>query len=104
MKVADRDLYVEWSTVVDDVITWGTRSELKDVGIDVERLDRAEKYGSSSHIGAGQWDSDGLVVAQRGWLPRGRLGAYLDVRQLQYIEDKFDDDDPRILVLLDELD
>jgi hypothetical protein len=92
VKVApDEDRYVEWSTIVDAPLGWGTRAEMvndlvrmsekKEEFARVEaekRLLRADVHGSSSFISDGGWDDAGFVVEQRGWLPRARLGAFLD--------------------------
>ena len=43
----DTDLYVEWSTVVDNVTRVGTREQCIHDGIEAERLARADKTGTS---------------------------------------------------------
>lgn len=85
------DLYVEWSTVVDNWCRIGTRSDFINEGEAAERMDRVDKTGTScrgyNHDGdgftEGDWDDKGFVVANMrtrpgfGWLPRERLIDYL---------------------------
>lgn len=99
LRVPDRDLYVEWSTVVEAPIMWGTREEFLDDGFEVKRLDRADALGSSSLISAKP--NKGEIYMQKGWLPMERLGAFMDIHTEQYNAGVFDDDDPRLLALLD---
>lgn len=113
VKVApDEDRYVEWSTIVDAPLGWGTRSEMVNDLVRMsekkeefarpeaeKRLLRADIHGSSSFISDGGWDDAGFVVEQRGWLPRARLGAFLDSfdeahETFDYdLLDPFEDDD-----------
>jgi hypothetical protein len=92
----DRDLYVEWSTIVDNAIRWGTRAEFLDHLAKVQpdllddpwhcpeaRLARADAHGTSAlsniedrHPPRGGWDSS-LMVEQRGTLRRDDLEAYV---------------------------
>lgn len=94
---------MEFSTYIDEAVLWGTRDELIEEGISLDRLDRADKYGSSSFIGSDRWEDSGLVLAQVGWLPRGRYSDYLDVLTEQWKMGNFDVQDPRILSLLEPL-
>lgn len=58
----DEDFYVEWSTIVDNWITAGTRQEMIDeAGIDEKRLVRADEYGSSLLIGKPTFDEDFMI-------------------------------------------
>lgn len=104
MKVPDRDLYVEWSSIVEAPIAWGSRAEMMDGeegSVDPERLDRADMYGTSSFIGQG---TNGTIYMQLGYLPIENLGKFLDVMTEQWAADEFVDDDPRLLALLQPLD
>jgi hypothetical protein len=89
----DRDLYVKWSTIVENMTRSGTRAEflehlaavqpdlLDDPGHCPEaRLARADAYGTSAltHPPDGGWDDKSLIVDQRGILPRADLEAYVD--------------------------
>lgn len=50
--VAERDFYVEYSTIVDNWVSCGTREDMVRYGlIDETRLDRADATGSSSWPG-----------------------------------------------------
>ncbi len=52
----DRDFYVEWSTIVDSIVGYGTRSEFLEEGYEPERLRAADIFGTSSkHLGDGGW-------------------------------------------------
>lgn len=69
---ADRDLYIEWSTVVDAPVKAGTREtitaeldhEFGTHGRDHTReaLDRADELGSSSMLGDGAWNDERLIL------------------------------------------
>lgn len=104
---ADRDphvdLYLVWSSIVDDAIFAGTREQVTadlmregtELGRaytdgDIERFfDRADQYGSSSSYKDAWWQADGLVC--RGcedlmgedrwswWIPREHLAGYARV-------------------------
>jgi hypothetical protein len=99
LKVApDVDLYVEWSTVVDNVLSIATRDEMlahlnaerqDDYGemATAARLRRADETGTSARprrpgaIPCGAWDDDELIVrdAESGavrYLRRADLPAY----------------------------
>ena len=98
MKVdKDRDLYVEWSTVVDNWTFAGDRDEMlehlqmaeprgytADPGNRPEdRLQRADDNGTSALFPRsgpfdGAWDDNVLMIEQRGLLAREDLGRYLD--------------------------
>jgi hypothetical protein len=83
----DRDLYVVWSTIVDNAVWAGTRLELDaDPEYDSapERMARVETTGSSAHTGTGSWDDPSLWVcnlpeplAEPRLLPRANLAAYI---------------------------
>lgn len=77
----DVDFYVEWSSIVDMPISWGTREFLASHGISTDRLDRADKYHTSyldgySHRG---WDKEDYeVIAQSGTLAHSQLIEFCD--------------------------
>lgn len=98
LKVPDRDLYVEWSSIVEAPLMWGTREEFLE-DFEEERLDRADALGSSRLWTAKP--NEGEIYMQKGWLPMERLGAFMDIHTEQYVAGVFDDDDPRLLALLD---
>lgn len=84
-----RDLYMEWSSVVDAPTFIGTRADLAgyltsdEAGRDRQmpeaverRLGRADDKGSSALHEAGCfWDAPGEIYMQQGWLPRSRFVA-----------------------------
>jgi hypothetical protein len=90
----NRDLYVEWSTIVDDATFIGTRDEMLhhlrrhdgawDVSVSAAaaRLSRADETGTScmwkvaGHPRLGAWDDPRLLVAQDGYLRRSDLALY----------------------------
>lgn len=89
----DRDLYLIWSTVVDNAIWVGDRAELvehlrEDHGdsyYNEKRIDRADQFGSSMlDYGFGRWADEHLPVGEGspddGWyhLRRDRLAAYAE--------------------------
>ncbi|WP_433330044.1 hypothetical protein [Spirillospora sp. CA-294931] len=77
-----RDLYVEWSTVVEAPVAHGTRAEWEAEGVDPAHLDRADRTGTSCYppLSLGAWDDDELLVAEplgrQRLLPRDHLTAY----------------------------
>lgn len=77
----DKDEYVYWSDVADDVHCVGTREEVTRLmrrmnePVDADRFERADRTGTSSLSGFYNWDSPGFVCNQR-WLPRDRLADY----------------------------
>lgn len=102
----DRDFYVEWSTIVDDVIGFGTRVEMIDhlrrnsqIGGPPEpRMERADLTGTSIN-GArlGGWDHDTFVINQLGLLSRSDLEAYAVAktdREAFALLKPFEDDKP----------
>ena len=95
MKVApDQDLYVEWSTVVDNITWAGTREELlvfarseRWKGDVEERIARTDREGTSAMFfdeppQEGSWDDAQLLVTNDSerdgyfWLDRADLAAY----------------------------
>lgn len=73
------DLYVEWSTIVDDATWVGTRAEALRQ-FDRPRIDRADQTGTSELQGRlGAWDDEALIVQQRGLLDRDKLSEYASV-------------------------
>jgi hypothetical protein len=114
----NRDLYVEWSTIVDDIVRIGIRAEFleglatryPDLLVDLvhspeARLARADAHGTSAlpfpgvHPLFGGWDDSGLVVEQRGILRRADLLAYVAAMEADWPEKAyallapFDDDE-----------
>lgn len=105
----ERDLYCEWSTIVDSVTFIGTRAEIVEYLGEGEfrgsgdrpevRVSRADHFGTSAMYGDphdGAWEDSGFVYEQRGWLPRARLVDLLD----RYLADP---EDPKVDDLLDPL-
>lgn len=94
----DRDLYMEWSTRVDAPTCIGTRAQMlayleqttSRVLADAAevRVRRADETGTSATFDpnspsfrgpfSGAWGDAGLIVVQRGWLPRARFAEFLD--------------------------
>jgi hypothetical protein len=79
----DSNFYVEWSTIVDSPLSWGS---IEDLGITVtpEIKDRIDQTGTSSFHGVDGWDSPALLVRELGtghgsWeLPRQNLRSFLE--------------------------
>lgn len=94
----DHDLYVEWSSVVDNAVAIGTREEMIVGGVAVERLDRAGRTGTSCKgferegdgFQPGGWDDKGFILTnmetRQGfrWLPRANLLRFV---QAMYVGD-----------------
>lgn len=83
----DRDEYVYWSDIVEDVHTVGTRAEveayLREIGQTDDlpaRFDRADKTGTSSLPGFYAWADSGPIAQQRGIVPRNRLAEFARLR------------------------
>lgn len=82
--VPELDLYVVWSTVVDNAVLVGDRAELVQEGFAVEGLDLADATGTSAHSGTGGWSGEDLFVGNATtrsedsffWLSRGLLTEY----------------------------
>jgi hypothetical protein len=115
----DEDLYVVWSSSVDNATFVGTRAELLAGGCAPSRLARADRYGTSSRMRTGDsdasrylgWDSLDLVVHNQPEVPspwgntllRSDLGAFARARRagddaaagrlLVAIKDEFEDSD-----------
>jgi hypothetical protein len=75
----NEDFYVEWSTVVDAPIRWGTAAE---VTARRDRIARADATGTSSFDGFYNWEQASFLVANLGdgdfyRLPRRNLRAFL---------------------------
>lgn len=91
----DRDLYVEWSTIVEAPVFIGDRAEtLAHLKRNEERgqrfdapearLKRADQTGTSAkadYSWFGAWDDNGLIYQQRGTVWRENLPAFLDAYQ-----------------------
>lgn len=79
----DIDLYIDWSTVSDAPCRVGSREEMLGGGIDAERLDAADRNGSSANESwrAGWWRDKGFIVQDfwaakpHAWIPRANLLA-----------------------------
>ena len=79
----DRDMYVEWPTVVDVPTAHGDRAEMLRIlhadpqarrhAAPEQRLTQADKVGSSSQVGEFWWDDDVFVFRQDGMLARRDL-------------------------------
>lgn len=78
---ADEDLYVEWSTEIEEPIFYGTRKQLskylikrgkEDLRLEIDsRISRADKTSTSAYSGA---DKDGVILSQIAWVTIDRLG------------------------------
>ncbi|MER7115481.1 hypothetical protein ABT332_13415 [Saccharomonospora azurea] len=91
----DEDLYGEWSSTVETFTFLGTRAETLRYLTETQpadeaeaRLARADKTGTSvlgfategdthPHDLPGAWEDTGLIVEQRGLLPRDRMSDFL---------------------------
>lgn len=91
--VDDLDLYVEWSSIVEQPISWGTRAEMAEEGWEELDLLRADRYGSTWPK-AGKWD----IYAQLGILYWKDLPTVIDLYESDH---EIDTEDPRILALLE---
>lgn len=95
----DEDFYAMYSTVVDNMVAWGTRAELEDdykhepLMVEAERFERADRNGTSA-----MWDGDNpnaiygfndqefmireiMQLSDEGWiwdLPRKNIKAYCE--------------------------
>lgn len=87
----DRDQYVIWGTVVDDVIAGpGTRAQAEHYLLNSDRtrwtpdeaeeiLARVDEHGSSDRCVQFAWWTDETITVGNGWtLPRDMLPAYAD--------------------------
>jgi hypothetical protein len=88
---AGPDLYVEWSSIVEDFISTNTRAEMLEkfryrteqspTETPEERLDRVDRNGTSALYYdppyVGSWEDSGLMVQQLGILAREDLAAYV---------------------------
>lgn len=118
LKVAPgQDLYVTWDSIVEAPTFLGTRDEVLEHYGTVEgrcptchsyvdhqtttraRLDRADKRGSSSHVGDWHWDDNETIYAQAGYIQRADLPAVVEL-----LAGGAELHDPRILALLSPLD
>lgn len=71
------DAYVAWSSIVEAPVYVGTRAEMIGYGYAEERLDRADKTGTSAHNIDYWWTDDGYHIAeQRGIIRREKLVEY----------------------------
>jgi hypothetical protein len=72
----DADIYLEWSTIVDDATWVGGRAEAQ-TRYPADRIVRADDTGTSEKSACfGAWDDESLIVQQQGLLPRDRLLDY----------------------------
>lgn len=58
----DEDLYLWFSTIVDNVTMIGTREEFLQEGVTEREMQRADELGSSSYMERGTWEAEGLEV------------------------------------------
>lgn len=58
----DVDFYVEWSTIVDNWVFAGNREDMVDEGLSEDRLDKADRLGSSYMLSCGKWEDKELIV------------------------------------------
>lgn len=94
IKVAkDRDAYIEWSSVVEAPVAFGTREDFltyrgaEPRGWIASRFDRADQCGTSAMFFGwlppeqqeGGWEDPGLIYMQRGVLPRNRMSDLYDL-------------------------
>lgn len=86
----DRDLYVDWSTIVEapafignrpEMLAYLQRDPLDPSNTPEMRLRRADSTGTSAagdYAWFGKWEDDGLIFQQRGTVPRDMLADFLD--------------------------
>lgn len=82
----EEDFYIGWSEIVEAPTWYGTAAEARKKGYTQDRIDRADKHGTSSLPGFYDWNDSGMIAEQRGFLPRRYLRAYVllyDANQLQ---------------------
>jgi hypothetical protein len=116
----DRDLYCEWSSIVEAPTFIGTRAEITEylarkstAALTEQRLARADDCGTSL-LGMveygdvdpsdldGAWGDTGLIVEQRGFLRRDRMAAFLEAYAVDDVDtaygllDPFEDDEDDI--------
>jgi hypothetical protein len=85
----DEDLYISWSHITGEPKWIGSRAHALAAGCIEERLQRADRNGSSFlrfPPGKG-WNAAGLIAEQRGHLARGRLADYVNY----FIDDRLTD-------------
>lgn len=79
----ESNFYVEWSTLVDSPLSWGSIEDLN-VEITPEIKERIDLTGTSSSHGIDGWDEPSLLVRDLGtshasWaLPRKNLRNFLE--------------------------
>lgn len=100
--VKNKDFYVEYCSIVDMPVAWGSRGDFLGDYPDWEpRLDRADLLSTSALYYTGTWHKDRMYMyAQYGMIPRSRLREITDIYEKMDIEDQYFEDDPRILELL----
>jgi hypothetical protein len=86
-----QDLFGEYSTIAQNFVAVGSQAQLKPQTRHSSRAwELARRTGSSRLDGEGAFADDGLIVQAAGpgqrWLPRGKLGAYLQALQEQDAE------------------
>lgn len=71
-----------WSTIVDCPVAWGTAADFADE--EPERLERADRNGTSSYDGFYNWQDEEFYVREMGtegkdyMLPRKHLKAFIE--------------------------
>lgn len=86
----DEDFYVAWSEEAQAPVWYGTAAEARKEGYTGERIDRADRTGTSSFPGFYRWDARSLIAEQRGVLPRRFLRAYALLYDFDYMQAAFD--------------
>lgn len=108
---AGSDTYVVWSTITESPHAYGTRQQVcaylrlrpgwQADDLPEDRVDRADRYGSSAYPrwGFGHWGDDTFIYRQTGLLHRRDLCRAVDLavagreRDLLDLLEPFDDDD-----------
>ena len=104
--VQELDFYVEWSTIVEAVVGWGTKESFRNEDPDFyaeERFERADRTGTSAIFGNASWDDDREeIFMQRGFIKRSQLKTLCDLLEQGHMQD--DEEDAEINALLEPLD
>jgi len=69
------DFYLDWSTVSDDALAWGSREFMLEQGYEERRLEDCDERGTSAH-----WfrvdPEEGEVWVGCGWLPYSKMEEF----------------------------
>ncbi len=99
--VQDVDEYVEWSTIVDSPIRWGSREDFLFEGFEEARLDRADTYSSSALYYRPSWEDDHVYIfEQTGYLYRSQIPALLRIIENGHLDTEMLYKLPEIIALL----